>query len=57
MQEQHFFVVGYNAEANTDVLKKISDAGCQIGNHTKDHSNLTELTDDEIKKKLIMLIR
>lgn len=46
-----FFVVGYNAEANTDVLKKISDAGCQIGNHTKDHSNLTELTDDEIKEE------
>lgn len=46
-----FFVVGYNAEANTDVLKKISDSGCQIGNHTKDHSNLTELTDDEIKEE------
>lgn len=45
-----FFVVGYQAEAYPDVLKAISDAGCQIGNHTKDHDNLTDLSDKEIKE-------
>lgn len=45
-----FFVVGYQAEAYPDVLKSISDAGCQIGNHTKNHANLTELSDEEIKE-------
>lgn len=47
-----FFVVGYNAESYPEVLKKISDSGCQIGNHTKSHSNLTELTDKEIKAEV-----
>lgn len=45
-----FFVVGYQAEAYPDVLKAISDAGCQIGNHTNNHANLTELSDKEIKE-------
>lgn len=45
-----FFVVGYNAEEYPEILKAISDSGCQIGNHTKNHANLTELTDKEVKE-------
>lgn len=47
-----FFVVGDNAEAYPEILKDISDAGCQIGNHTKNHKDLTNLTDDEIKQEV-----
>lgn len=37
-----FFVVGSRAENNPDILKDIVNAGCQIGNHTMAHSDLTD---------------
>lgn len=43
-----FFVVGTNAEAYPDILKKEIEAGCQIGNHTAEHLNLSELSDKEV---------
>ncbi len=46
-----FFVIGQNAAAYPEILKEISDAGCQIGNHSNDHVNLTEQSDKKIKEQ------
>jgi peptidoglycan/xylan/chitin deacetylase (PgdA/CDA1 family) len=47
-----FFVVGNNAENYPDMLKAISLAGCEIGNHTYGHKNLTSLTTDEVEEQI-----
>ena len=43
-----FFVVGYNIEKNVETIKRASELGCEIANHSKDHKNLTKLTYSEI---------
>lgn len=49
-----FFMMGKEAELYPDVVKKVSDAGHLIGNHTYTHANVcqisTEETIDEITK-------
>ena len=47
-----FFVVGTNAEQYQDTLKAISAAGCEIGNHTYNHANLTTISADEVAEQL-----
>lgn len=47
-----FFVVGTNAEQYQDTLKDIADAGCEIGNHTYNHANLTSLSSEEAWEQL-----
>ncbi len=47
-----FFIVGSNAEYYPDVIKKAADSGHQIGNHSWDHSLLTNLGADEIKSEI-----
>lgn len=47
-----FFVVGTNAEQYQDTLKAISAAGCEIGNHTYNHANLTTIRADEVAEQL-----
>lgn len=47
-----FFVVGPNAEKYPDTLKAISAAGCEIGNHTYNHKNLTNLSEEEIEEQV-----
>ncbi len=47
-----FFVVGSNAKEHGDILKRMSTQGCEIGNHTYDHVELTTLDADNIKKQL-----
>lgn len=42
-----FFVVGTNAEKYPEMLKAISDSGSEIGNHTFNHKNLTELSEED----------
>ncbi len=39
-----FFVVGQNVEGREAVLQKIVDAGCEIGNHSWSHKNLSEIS-------------
>lgn len=37
-----FFVVGTNAEKYPELLSEISNAGCEIGNHSYSHKDLTK---------------
>lgn len=41
-----FFVVGENVEGREGVLQQILDAGCEIGNHSWSHKNLSEVSLD-----------
>ena len=47
-----FFVVGPNAEKYPDTLKAISAAGCEIGNHTFNHKDLTTLSSEEVEEQV-----
>lgn len=45
-----FFVTGTNAKNNPDILKRQVNSGCQIGNHTMWHSNLTKQSESDMLK-------
>lgn len=47
-----FFVVGNRVSTYASVVKRASNMGCQIGNHTWDHSTLTKLSSSQIKSQL-----
>lgn len=47
-----FFVVGTNAENYPEVLKAVSAAGCEIGNHTYNHAKLTDLNSAEVEEQI-----
>lgn len=47
-----FFVVGTNAEKYPDTLKAISASGCEIGNHTYDHKDLTTLSISDVEEQI-----
>lgn len=47
-----FFVVGYNLDGNEETLKRAFDMGCEIGNHTKDHKNLTKISSQERRNQI-----
>lgn len=44
-----FFVVGYNIEKNLSAVKRARDMGCEIGNHSNNHKNLTKCSADELR--------
>lgn len=47
-----FFVVGTNAEKYPDTLKAIFGAGNEIGNHSFNHVNLTELNTEGVEEQI-----
>lgn len=47
-----FFMLGSNVEKYPDVVKRVFDAGNEIGIHTWSHKELTKLSSDEIKKEV-----
>ena len=47
-----FFVVGQNAKRWPQLVKKVSDEGHRIGNHSYTHPNLTKLTDAKILEEI-----
>ena len=47
-----FFVVGVNVENYPEAMQLIVDSGCEIGNHTYKHKNLSTLTKDEIAEEI-----
>jgi len=47
-----FFLVGFRAEAQPNLVKAICDAGHEIENHTYSHPNLTTLTTREAEIEL-----
>lgn len=55
--EQHggrgtFFMVGYMAEANPGIVKKVAEQGSEIGNHTWNHPSLTSLSAEGIRSQI-----
>lgn len=47
-----FFVVGSRINSYKTTLKRAYDQGNEIGSHTYSHSNLTKLSDAELKKEI-----
>ncbi len=47
-----FFVVGYNIEKNISTIKRASELGCEIGNHSQSHKNLMKCTEAELKNQV-----
>ena len=48
-----FFVTGQNVESYPDLVKRASDEGHLIGNHTFHHVQLTAANSDDFKKEII----
>ncbi|TWS95512.1 polysaccharide deacetylase family protein [Streptococcus sp. sy018] len=44
-----FFLVGKNIAGNEQLLKRMKKLGNEIGNHSWDHSNLSQMTFEQIK--------
>lgn len=47
-----FFMVGYNIKKQADRVRMVYEAGCEIGNHTLDHTSLKEGTAEEIMARV-----
>lgn len=47
-----FFVLGCNVDSYKNALKAADKIGCQIGNHSYDHKNLTKLSEKEIQAQI-----
>ncbi|MGE7949800.1 polysaccharide deacetylase family protein [Lysinibacillus sp. NPDC093688] len=47
-----FFMVGPNASKNSAIVKKVYEAGHEIGNHTWNHSKLTGLSTANVKQEV-----
>lgn len=47
-----FFVVGTNAENYPDTLKAISASGCELGNHSYNHKDLTTLSTSDVEEQI-----
>ena len=58
MLEKHeiiasFFLIGNNInEESASAVKRAYDMGCEINNHSQTHSNMTELTEEQIKSEI-----
>lgn len=49
-----FFVIGVNVENYPEAFEEIVESGCEIGNHTYTHKNVTALGEAEIERELDM---
>jgi peptidoglycan-N-acetylglucosamine deacetylase len=47
-----FFLIGANAEANPNLVKRILAEGHELGNHTWTHPQLSKLSDDKVKSEI-----
>ncbi|WP_226034581.1 polysaccharide deacetylase family protein [Aquibacillus saliphilus] len=52
-----FFVNGHflDTDEEKEILKKIHDLGFEIGNHTYNHQNLSEVSEEQQKKEIVEL--
>jgi len=48
-----FFVTGENAEANPDIIRRMSEEGHLIGNHTYTHLQLTNANREQYRAELV----
>jgi peptidoglycan-N-acetylmuramic acid deacetylase len=47
-----FFITGHYLKSQPELVKRMSDEGHIIGNHTDTHPSLPEVSDEQIKKEL-----
>lgn len=47
-----FFMVGTEIDSFPDEVKRMKELGCELGNHTYDHTDLTTLSADEITSEI-----
>ncbi|MCP2251115.1 Peptidoglycan/xylan/chitin deacetylase, PgdA/CDA1 family [Lentzea aerocolonigenes] len=47
-----FFVVGQNATYNAALVRRVAEAGHEIGNHSWSHPDLTKQTEEQIREQL-----
>lgn len=47
-----FFVVGSRIDGREEILRRIAESGCELGNHTYDHVTLRGMGESEIRKQL-----
>lgn len=47
-----FFLVGTNAAKYPETVRAIAAAGCEIGNHSENHKDLTKLSDSELYQQI-----
>jgi peptidoglycan/xylan/chitin deacetylase (PgdA/CDA1 family) len=47
-----FFLIGENAQANPNIVKRILVEGHEVGNHTWTHPQLSKLSDDKVKSEI-----
>ena len=49
-----FFVIGVNVQNYYESYLKILESGCEIGNHTYSHTNLSSITEEKIRDEILM---
>lgn len=47
-----FFMQGKNISGKEDFVKKMKEIGCELGNHSYDHPQLTKLSSDKISNQI-----
>lgn len=47
-----FFLVGFWVDDYTDMVKKIDEAGCEIGTHSDTHKDMVKLDKESVKEEL-----
>lgn len=48
----NFFVAGYNIKKDPEFLKRLVKDGHLVANHTMTHKDMTEMTDEQVKKEI-----
>lgn len=48
-----FSVVGRNVQAHPELIKQMTDQGCEIVNHTWQHENLKDMTEEQIAESVL----
>lgn len=47
-----FFLLGDNVRQNPEIVREIIEAGCEVGNHSYDHSNMGKLSEEKVKEQI-----
>ena len=47
-----FFMVGYNIEKHPERVQMVLDAGCEVGNHTSGHKDLSDISRSAIESEV-----
>ena len=51
-----FFLIGNNITPETEsVMKRACELGCELGNHSLTHSDMTRMTPEEIRSELVFV--